>query len=175
MSERVAFVTRVPRIHRAPAVAKLLSSDDALRVIALVEPSRLARAERAVEQMNQLTTSDVIRTDRLEIFTGDITALDAGLSGEEFRRVTTTSTEIYHLAALHSVSVDRRMAENVNVRGTSNILGLARAMPRLDRFIHFSSAYVSGDRVGVIMEDELDEGQTFRTSMKRRSTRASSS
>jgi len=94
--------------------------------------------------------------------TGDVTALDAGLSGEEFRRITSRATEVYHLAAVHSLSVDRRSAERVNVVGTSNVLGLARAMPRLERFVHFSSAYVSGNRTGVIMEDELDEGQTFR-------------
>ena len=35
-------------------------------------------------------------------------------------------------------------------------------MKRLDRFVHFSSAYVSGDRTGVILEEELEEGQSFR-------------
>jgi thioester reductase-like protein len=162
MSGRLAFVTGFPGFISRRLIAKLLASDDDLSVVALVEESRLQDAEAAIEEMVQLNTSNVFRTDRMELVSGDVSALDAGLSGEEFRRITTSATEVYHLAAVHSLSADRRSAERVNVVGTSNILGLARAMPRLERFVHFSSAYVSGDRTGVIMEDELEEGQSFR-------------
>jgi thioester reductase-like protein len=41
------------------------------------------------------------------------------------------------------------------------VLELARRAPRLARLHHFSSAYVSGDRTGVVLEDELDVGQRF--------------
>jgi thioester reductase-like protein len=49
----------------------------------------------------------------------------------------------------------------VNVEGTRAVLGLSRRARRLARFHHFSSAYVSGDRTGVVLEDELDVGQRF--------------
>ena len=49
----------------------------------------------------------------------------------------------------------------MNVEGTRNVLELARAARRLARLNHFSTAYVSGDRVGVILEDELAMGQRF--------------
>jgi thioester reductase-like protein len=49
----------------------------------------------------------------------------------------------------------------VNVEGTRNVLDLASAAKRLRRLNHFSTAYVSGDRVGVILEEELDMGQRF--------------
>lgn len=162
MTTRQAFVTGFPGFISRRLMAKLLASDDDLSVVALVEASRLRDAENAIEEMVQLNTSNLLRTDRIDLVTGDVTALDAGLSGEEFRRITTHTTEVYHLAAVHSLSADRRTAERVNVTGTSNVLSLARAMPRLERFVHFSSAYVSGDRTGVIMEDELDAGQAFR-------------
>jgi nucleoside-diphosphate-sugar epimerase len=47
------------------------------------------------------------------------------------------------------------------VEGTRNVLDLAHAARRLRRFSHFSTAYVSGDRVGVILEEELAMGQRF--------------
>jgi nucleoside-diphosphate-sugar epimerase len=50
----------------------------------------------------------------------------------------------------------------VNVEGTRNVLDLAAAGRRLRRLNHFSTAFVSGDRVGVILEDELATGQRFR-------------
>lgn len=161
MSGRRAFVTGFPGFISRRLVTKLLASDDELSVVALVETDRRPAAESALEEMARLS-STFFRAGRIELVSGDVTAIDAGLSGEEFRRITSTATEVYHLAAIHSLSADRRTAERVNVTGTSNVLGLARAMPRLERFVHFSSAYVSGDRTGVIMEDELDEGQSFR-------------
>ena len=42
------------------------------------------------------------------------------------------------------------------------MLETARACPKLQRLVHFSTCYVSGDRVGVVAEDELDAGQSFR-------------
>lgn len=162
MTDRLAFVTGFPGFISRRLVSKLLASDEGLRVVALVEAHRMPDAEKAIGEMAQLNTSNLFRQDRVELVSGDVTALDAGLSGEEFRQITSTATEVYHLAAEHSLSVDRKSAERVNVQGTSNVLGLARAMPRLERFVHFSSAYVSGDRTGVIMEDELDAGQSFR-------------
>ncbi len=159
---RVAFITGFPGFISRRLVLKLLSSDDTIKVIALVEEGQMAKAERAHEQMVLQHTSADFAEGRLEMVTGDITALDAGLSGAEFRAITSSTTEVYHLAAVHSLNVDRRSAEHTNVKGTANVLGLARAMSRLERFVHFSSAYVSGDRVGVIMEDELEEGQSFR-------------
>jgi nucleoside-diphosphate-sugar epimerase len=53
------------------------------------------------------------------------------------------------------------------VDGTRNVLELARDCAKLERFNHFSTCYVSGERVGVIAEDELDVGQSFRNEYER--------
>src|SRR6266508_145610 len=55
----------------------------------------------------------------------------------------------------------RAELRRVNVDGTRNVVELASAARRLRRLNHFSTAYVSGDRVGVILEDELAMGQRF--------------
>ena len=49
----------------------------------------------------------------------------------------------------------------MNLEGTRLVLDLARGARHLERLHHFSTAYVSGDREGVILEDELDMRQGF--------------
>jgi thioester reductase-like protein len=55
----------------------------------------------------------------------------------------------------------------VNVEGTRNVLEFARDCQALSRFNHVSTSVVSGTREGVIAEDELDEGQAFRSPYER--------
>lgn len=158
---RHALITGFPGFIARRLVRKLLFADDALRITVLVEPSQQKNALVAKEALENATI-DLGLGDRLETVVGDVTAIDVGLSGAEFRALTQSVTEIYHLAAAHTMDAQRRHAERVNVHGTSNMLAFARATPNLERFVHFSSAYVSGGRTGVIMEDELQCGQSFR-------------
>ncbi|MCB9655960.1 MAG: SDR family oxidoreductase [Deltaproteobacteria bacterium] len=154
-----AFVTGYPGFIARRLVRKLLLANDALTMTVLIEAKEQARAE---ETLSQLAFHSGIDRTRIAPVVGDITAMDLGLSGLEFRAITEKATEIYHLAALHTLDADRTAADAVNVRGTANVLSFARAVAHLDRFVHFSSAYVSGDRRGVIMEHELEAGQSFR-------------
>jgi thioester reductase-like protein len=71
-------------------------------------------------------------------------------------------TDIYHLAAISYLGVPDREMWRVNVQGTLNMLEVAEEALHLKRFNHVSTCYVSGNREGVITEDELNEGQTFR-------------
>lgn len=163
---RHALITGFPGFIARRLVRKLLCSDDTLRITALIEPSQQVHAERAKQALTE-TTGDPSVAARLQTVIGDVTAIDVGLSGAEFRELSRSVTEIHHLAAAHALAAERRHAERVNVHGTSNMLAFARAAPDLERFVHFSSAYVSGNRTGVIMEDELDAGQAFRNAYER--------
>lgn len=161
MTTRHAFVTGYPGFIARRLVRKLLSADDTLRITALVESSRLEAGEAAVERLRALDTGHTM-AERVSLVTGDVTAMDVGLSGAEYRALVESVTEVYHLAAVHQLGVARPKAESVNVHGTRNVLAFGRELTALERFTHFSSAYVSGDRTGVILEKELDEGQGFR-------------
>lgn len=99
---------------------------------------------------------------KIEILAGDIVDMHLGLSGGEYQRLTRQTTHVFHLAAISYLGMPREVARKVNVEGTRNVLEMARACPKLERFVHYSTCYVSGDRVGVIAEDELDVGQSFR-------------
>lgn len=99
---------------------------------------------------------------RTTIAVGDVAKMDLGLAGPEIEALTHDVTHVFHLAAVQYLGVTAEDAEAVNVGGTRNMLACAREMKKLERFVHFSTCFVSGDREGVITEDELDVGQRFR-------------
>jgi thioester reductase-like protein len=107
-----------------------------------------------------------------EVVEGDIAKMHLGLSGSEYKALASSVTEIWHLAVLHDVAAGASVLRAVNVEGTRNVLELARRARRLDRLNHFSTAYVSGDREGVILEDELEMGQGFHDAFERSKFRA---
>jgi len=96
-----------------------------------------------------------------EVLEGDVTKMHLGLSGAEYKGLTSQISEIWHVAGRYDLAADAATLRAVNLEGTRLVLELARASRRLERFHHFSTAYVSGDREGVILEDELDTGQGF--------------
>ena len=61
------------------------------------------------------------------------------------------------------LGVDRKTAEQVNVRGVEEVLELARACRSLECLVHYSTTQVAGDRTGLVREEDLEQGQTFRT------------
>src|SRR5207302_7042452 len=71
-------------------------------------------------------------------------------------------TDIVHAAEWSHLAAERSHLERVNVEGTRAVIELAQDCRKLRRLTHFSTVFVSGDRVGVIAEDELSAGQSFR-------------
>jgi thioester reductase-like protein len=98
---------------------------------------------------------------RAEVVIGDVCDMDLGLSGDEFRALRDQVTTIHHLAGIYFMGVDRPTAERVNVQGTRNVLELAGEAKKLRRLCHWSTAAVSGKRKGIVLEEELEEGQSF--------------
>jgi thioester reductase-like protein len=152
-AERVQFVTGFPGFIGKRLVRRLAEQgrDRETRLVLLVQP-KAAAAARA------LLAADGIAAEVVE---GDVEQMHLGLSGAEFKALAREVTEIWHLAARTFLAASRSELRRVNVEGTRNVLDLAGAARRLRRLNHFSTAYVSGDRVGVILEDELAVGQRF--------------
>jgi nucleoside-diphosphate-sugar epimerase len=66
-------------------------------------------------------------------------------------------------------------SHTVNVEGTRNVIAFARCAKRCPPgLVHVSTAYVSGERSGPILEDELDLGQIFANDYEATKARAES-
>ncbi len=148
-----AFVTGYPGFIGKRLVEHLARENPEGRITLLVQP-RFAREARAYVER--------LQGARVELLSGDVVDMHLGLAGPEYQRLVDETTHIFHLAAISYLGMPREEAQRVNVGGTSNVLELAHECKALQRLVHFSTCYVSGDRVGVIAEDELECGQSFR-------------
>jgi nucleoside-diphosphate-sugar epimerase len=104
---------------------------------------------------------------RLVFIEGAPTGMDLGLSGAEFRQLTREVDRIHHIAQASSIDVDRGTAHNLNITGTAEILEFARVSSNLQCLVLHSTAHVSGDRTGVVYEDDLAQGQSFHSEVER--------
>jgi nucleoside-diphosphate-sugar epimerase len=147
------FVTGYPGFIGKRLVEHIARADPQGHIFLLVQAKFLKEAATYVRGL---------KGAQVELLQGDIVDMHLGLSGEEYQRVCQQVTDIFHLAAIQYLGVPRETAFRVNVDGTRNVLELARDCQNLRRFNHFSTCYVSGERVGVIAEDELEAGQGFR-------------
>ena len=101
-----------------------------------------------------------------EVLVGDISSLHLGLSTVEYRDAVRTVTDVLHAAEWSFLGATLAEMRRVNVEGTRAALDLAADCRKLRRFTHFSTVYVSGDREGVVAEDELACGQAFRNAFE---------
>lgn len=143
-----ALLTGYPGFIARRLVRRLLAESDDAMVLCLVEERRRGDAEADVGQLPPGQRA------RVKLLVGDVTKMDLGLAGLEIAGLADV-THIFHLAALQSTSASPAALEAVNVVGVRNMLAIARELPALRRFVHFSSCFVCGDRVGVVLEDDL--------------------
>jgi thioester reductase-like protein len=96
---------------------------------------------------------------RYELLEGDITDRFLGVGKERYQELAETVNVVWHLAAIYDLAVPEQIAYRVNVTGTIHVLDFCETCGDLARFNYISTCYVSGEREGMIYEDELDEGQ----------------
>ena len=93
---------------------------------------------------------------RVDIYTGDLTSRDLGLDAEQRDKLVKSMDSVIHCAA----SLNRKSAKacfNVNLRGTLEVIKLARAAQDdhgLRRFSDISTVAVSGQRQNEVVTEE---------------------
>jgi thioester reductase-like protein len=150
----VIFFTGFPGFIGTRLVRALLESNANETVVALVEGKM---ADRAREAASRLPGGD-----RIEVLEGDIVDRRLGLADDHWERLKAETTVAYHLAAIYNLAVPLEVAQRVNVDGTGNVLELCMNCEKLERLNYVSTAYVAGDRTGVVYEHELALGQGFK-------------
>ena len=158
--DAVLLVTGFPSLYARKMVRHILAEEPRALVYAVV-PSGLADAAEAEHE-----SLDRAERERLVLVAGDASAMDLGLSGAEFRKLTREVERIHHLWHVGGGALDRPTARLVNVVGAGEILEFARAAAALECLVFHSTAHVSGDRTGVVYEDDLASGQAFRSEVE---------
>ena len=150
----VHLVTGFPGFIGRRLVAALLEREQDDRVIVLVEERMLEAARDAAMALDG--------GPRIEVLAGDITEPRLALGEDRYARLVAETDVVHHLAAIYDLAVPAAVAHRVNVEGTGNVLAFCAAVEGLERLNYVSTAYVSGDRTGVVYEHELDRGQGFK-------------
>lgn len=125
------------------------------RALCVVQPKFAALATARV---TELVAMEPTLAGRIELVEGDITLPGLGLDEPA---LAADLIEVWHLAAIYDLSVEREAAMAVNVTGTRHVADLAQRAKGSPRFHYVSTCYVSGRYVGAFGEDDLDVGQRF--------------
>ena len=158
------FLTGATGFLGMEVLARLLEAGDR-EVLALVRAEDDAGAEKRLDDvLAKLWDDPAPYHGRATAVRGELTQPGLGL-GDRRDEVAERTHAVLHCAA--SISFDLPLAEAraINVDGTSRVLDFAlEAQGRggLERFLHVSTAYVSGRHEGAFRERQLDTGQTFR-------------
>lgn len=147
-----------------------------VRVAVLVRPSRRLSPQSRIELILQRWERDLGRLlPRPVILPGEVTSQRLGLGDSQFSWVAQNCSAIIHNAAVVSFEEEDLSREPwaTNVKGTEYVLSFA-SDAGIREMHYVSTAFVCGDRQGVITEDELDCGQSFRNAYEESKFRAES-
>jgi len=141
------LVTGATGLVGAEVAARLVGASHRVRGLA-------HRADRVVRNDGRvLAESD----HGPRLISGDVTRPRFGLAASEWAELATSVDRIVHCAAATDFGRPDALYEAVNVGGTRHALELAAESGA--PLVHVSTAYVCGERSGVITETELDVGQ----------------
>jgi thioester reductase-like protein len=147
------LVTGFPGLRARRLVRAALDAQPGLCLTALVHPRRLPSAEQAISALGA--------ADRIRLLAGDPTAIDFGLGRFDYLELAGSIRSVHHVYQVLDLAAPREAAEAVNVGGAREIIELSRAARALERVVHHSSVFVSGDRTGLVMEHDLHANQSF--------------
>jgi thioester reductase-like protein len=165
----VVLLTGFPSFPARRMCEELLRDDGGSRrtlVHAIVRSKFESEARDALDALPEEQRS------RVNLIEGDAAAMDLGLSGSEFAALGREIDRIHHVAQVSYLGVDAKTAEHVNVGGAKEILEFASACDKLRCLVFHSTAHVSGDREGRVLEEELKAGQRFRNVVEETKARA---
>jgi thioester reductase-like protein len=159
------FLTGATGFLGMEVLARLLEAGDH-EVVTLIRAADDAAAEdRLHGVLAALYRDPSNHRDRVRAVAGDVTQPGLGLANGARTALAEEVGAVMHCAASIAFDLPLDEARAINVEGTREVIGFARecrALGRLERFVHVSTAYVSGRYEGTFRERQLDAGQEFR-------------
>jgi len=170
---KTIFLTGATGLVGRNLIPRILNHDQSTRLVLLIRGDSNTEVQHRLEQLlgelsPHFDTSEL--GERVRAVRGDITLDRLGMSASVYADLVPRLTHIIHAAATVKFQSPLEHARKVNLDGTKNVIDLARrahVAGRLKQVAHLSTAYVSGNRSGTILESDLDRGQDFANSYER--------
>jgi long-chain acyl-CoA synthetase len=99
---------------------------------------------------------------RVRVYSGDVSLPNCGLDEAAYQQLSAETTRVIHSAATVRFDHSLEEARSINVEGTRRVLDFAGGARQLKSFAYVGTAYVAGERAGLVREDELAVGQSYR-------------
>ena len=157
---RHLLVTGLPHAVAELVLQRILGAEPATTATLIVRGDGIDAVETMLRAWGPIGT-------RCRLILGDVTAHALGLSDDERLEEVSRTTDIFHFASVYHLGFDKLHLEDVNLHGTRQLLLFARGCAKLRCIHHYSTAFVAGSRSGVVLEEELERGQTFRNTFER--------
>jgi len=156
-SEELIFVTGATGFLGVQLVRELLARQPHARLALLIRdrPGQPGR-ERADAFVPASARS------RVDVYSGDVGEDRCGLDAAQYERLTAGTTRVIHSAATVRFDHSLDEARRINVEGTRRVLDFAAGMSQLRSLAYVGTAYVAGERTGLVRESELAVGQSYR-------------
>jgi long-chain acyl-CoA synthetase len=159
------FLTGATGFLGMEVLARLLERGDG-DVVCLVRAADQAGAEERLDGVLATLWDDPAPyRAQARAVAGDVTRPGLGIDPVVRTGLAEEIGSILHCAASITFDLPLEEARLINVEGTREVIGFAReakALGRMERFVHVSTAYVSGCHPGLFRERQLDAGQAFR-------------
>ncbi len=157
MSTNKIFLTGFPGFISSRLIPKLLVDRNQTKLIALVQEKFLKLAEKSRENIYKIYPT---LNGKIDFVSGDLVEPNLGIVENNFQF--DEITEVFNLAAVYDLRVERDLAYRVNVKGTGNLIEFISKCKNLKKFHHVSTCYVAGWSKGIFSEDDFDKGQSFK-------------
>jgi long-chain acyl-CoA synthetase len=155
--EELILVTGATGFLGTQVVRELLQREPRARLVLFIRPrpgqTPAQRAESIVPSAE---------SPRVQVYSGDVSQPNFGLDSSTWQRLAAETTRVIHCAATVRFDHSLEQARHMNVDGTRRMLDFAAAMRSLKSFAYVGTAYVAGEREGLVRESELDVGQRYR-------------
>src|SRR3982750_2576571 len=106
---RSIFITGFPGFIAGRLVTKLANSET--QFFLLVQPEFVAKAMAELEAIAELTSTPL---ESFVIVEGDITQPNLGIESEDLQTILFETTDVYHLAAIYDLAVEKDLGFRVN-------------------------------------------------------------
>ncbi len=151
------FVTGFPGFIASRLVEKLAGPET--QFFLLVQSEFVEKAMAEVEDIAEATGTPL---ECFVLVEGDITLPSLGVPDADLEAMQHEVTDVFHLAAVYDLAVDKDLAFRVNFEGTKNVNDFVQTIRPLRRYNYVSTCYVAGKRDGLILEKELEHKAGFR-------------